>query len=188
MNCQKKYLKKDNLVLQLNNNNNQAIVLKFWHHIQTLNRLVRFKNMYYFSLFYYIQSHTLDYSLNWHVLFTTSINVIFGLLLHFFFCSLKLIQLTLSHWCINSSPLNMTKPSQMTLPHLFSLIGTTLIFKRTSSSQILSFFIFTLFNLNILIFTTPQHFMNMFLLNNSTFSTIKHRWRFSTSLFLWIID
>jgi hypothetical protein len=50
--------------------------------------------------------------------FTTSINVIFGIPLHFF-RSLNLNQLTLSHWCINLSPLNMIKPSQTTLPHLF---------------------------------------------------------------------
>jgi len=52
--------------------------------------------------------------------FITSTNAIFGL--SYFFRSFDLDQLTLSHWYISRSHLNMTKPSRATLPHLFTIL------------------------------------------------------------------
>jgi len=51
-------------------------------------------------------------------LFITFTNVIFGLPL-LFFCSLNLERLTFSNQFITCSSLNMAKPSQVTLLHLF---------------------------------------------------------------------
>ena len=50
--------------------------------------------------------------------FITFTNVIFGLPLPFF-CSLNLERLTFFNWFITCSSLNVTKPSQVTLLHLF---------------------------------------------------------------------
>ena len=50
--------------------------------------------------------------------YTTSTNYMFGLSLPFF-VPLNMNQLTLSYQCIKHSSLDMIKPSQETLPHLF---------------------------------------------------------------------
>ena len=97
--------------------------------------------------------------------FICSINVNLGLplpffnSLNFFFFfwmsnSLNLDQLTLSYRCINRPPLNMTKSSQATLSHLFISRNYPYLFKWISSFQILSFSLFSLIHINILILVT----------------------------------
>ena len=68
--------------------------------------------------------------------------------------SLNLDQLTLSYRCINRPPLNMTKSSQVTLSHLFISRNYPYLFKWISSFQILSFSLFSLIHINILILVT----------------------------------
>ena len=64
----------------------EALVPKFWGKLWILNQLVRVGHMYYFLLFCSIQTRTL--SLNWHVLLTISI-VLFSIQSHFLLLSIE---------------------------------------------------------------------------------------------------
>ena len=70
-----------------------------------------------------------------------------------FLCSLNLNQLNLFHQSNNHSPPKMTKLSQQTLPRLL-INKTSPIFKQISLFRILSFHVFLLIHLNIIISTT----------------------------------
>ena len=140
-----------------NINNNQALVPKIWGRLWTLNKLVRVGHMYSFLLFYSIWSHILCYFLNWHILFffLLLLLILFWSSSTFLFIYLfyNLNQLTFSHWCINLSPLDMIKPFQVTLPHLF-INGGHHYFKWIISFQILYFLVFLLTHFNTLILAT----------------------------------
>ena len=111
--------------------------------------------------------------------FTSFINII---LFFFYLFFLKIIiiynlnQLTFSHWCINLSPLDVIKPFQVTLSHLF-INGGHHYFKWISSFQTLYFLVFLLTHFNTLILATFILWMYWTLLIFSfqipTFSLIK---------------
>ena len=129
----------------------------FWGRLWILNRIVRVGHIYSFLSFYSIRSHTLCFFLNWHVLFTTSINVTFGLLLIFFCFSTWINSLFLISVLIT---LFWTWPNQLRRLYLiFSSIGAILIFKWISSFEIMSFCVFPVIHVKILNSDTR---MNMF--------------------------
>lgn len=129
----------------------------------------------FFSAILFYPKVILYYLLNWYVILSTFINVIFSLPLPYFH-SLNLNQLTPSHWCIDPFSLNTTKPFQEILPHIFIInrfikkifslsIGAIPIFKHISSFRILFFLVLSLILLNILIST--RHFKKNTSLNCS---------------------
>ena len=91
-----------------------------------------------FHPFYSIRSHTLYYFLNWQVIFTTSIDIIFGLPLPLFIPTTWIN--SFCHCCINCSPINITKQSQITLPCPFINKGHPYLLAKISHFESYLFF------------------------------------------------
>ena len=104
--------------------------------------------MYSFPPFYSIWSHTLRYFFNWHVIFLLILLMLFLVFLFVFSTWINLLFLTRA--LVTLTWLNHLKRISL----IFSSIGATPIFKQIFSFQILSFLVFPLIHLNILISTT----------------------------------
>ena len=116
-----------------------------------MNELDRVGDMYSFPPLHSIQSHTLCYFLNWHVLLQLLLMLFLVFLYHFSFS-----QLQSPHFFLlvhQSFSFEYGKPSQATLPHL-CINRAYPYFKQISLFQIISFLVFPLIHLNILILAT----------------------------------
>ena len=132
--------------------------------------------MYSFLPFYPIQGHTFCYFLNWHIVFTLFIIVIFYLYFFFSFPQLESSHsFSMVRYCF---PLHMTTPFQATIPLLFINWGHP-IFKQFFFFWIQSFRVFLIIHLNKSHFSYT-HLMKVFALNIPTFNNIKHCWSYSS--------